>query len=162
MKNKIKNIKEIKEIVADHKKRNEEVVFTNGCFDLLHVGHIRYLYQAKKFGDVLIVALNSDESVKQLKGENRPIINEKERAELLSALEMIDYLIIFNDLTCKNILNLLKPDIYVKGGDYTRETLPEWPVVRKYGGVVKLVDEIEGRSTTSLINKISSLKADNT
>lgn len=157
MKNKIKKISELKNIVKTHKEKEKKVVFTNGCFDLLHIGHIRYLYKAKEFGSILIVALNSDKSVKNLKGENRPIINEKERAELLSALEMIDYITIFDDLTCKNILKKLKPDIYVKGGDYTRETLPEWPVVAEYGGKVKLVDEIKGQSTTSLISKIAQM-----
>ena len=157
MKNKIKEIEELKNIIKEYKEKNKKVVFTNGCFDLLHIGHIRYLYKAKEFGSILIVALNSDKSVKNLKGDNRPIINEKERAELLSALEMIDYITIFDDFTCKNILKSLKPDIYVKGGDYTRQTLPEWPVVAEYGGEVKLVEEIKGQSTTSLINKIAKI-----
>ncbi|MGM0437081.1 MAG: D-glycero-beta-D-manno-heptose 1-phosphate adenylyltransferase [Bacillota bacterium] len=160
MNKKLKDISELKNIVNEYKKENKKVVFTNGCFDLLHIGHIRYLYKAKEFGSILVVALNSDKSVRNLKGKNRPIINEKERAELLSALEMIDYITIFDDLTCKNILKTLKPDIYVKGGDYTRETLPEWPVVADYGGEVKLVNEIKGQSTTSLIKKIAKLNND--
>ncbi|HKL76591.1 MAG TPA: D-glycero-beta-D-manno-heptose 1-phosphate adenylyltransferase [Halanaerobiales bacterium] len=161
MKNKIKEISELKNIVKNHQRQDKKVVFTNGCFDLLHIGHIRYLYRAKEFGSILVVALNSDKSVKSLKGEKRPIINEKERAEILAALEMIDYITIFDDLTCKNILKTLKPDIYVKGGDYTRQTLPEWPVVTNYGGNVKLVKEIEGQSTTSLIGKIAKIYDDN-
>ena len=158
MNNKIKNISELDSIIQNYREANKKIVFTNGCFDLLHVGHIRYLYKAKEFGSILVVALNSDKSVQNLKGDNRPIISEEKRAELLAALEMIDYITIFDDLTCKNILKLLKPDIYVKGGDYTRETLPEWPVVAEYGGQVKLVKEIKGQSTTSLINKINKMK----
>ena len=158
MNNKIKNISELDSIIQNYREANKKIVFTNGCFDLLHVGHIRYLYKAKEFGSILVVALNSDKSVQNLKGDNRPIISEEKRAELLAALEMIDYITIFDDLTCKNILKLLKPDIYVKGGDYTPETLPEWPVVAEYGGQVKLVKEIKGQSTTSLINKINKMK----
>lgn len=157
MKNKIKNLNELKKIRREYKNRNEKVVFTNGCFDLLHIGHVRYLYEAKKQGDILIVALNSDSSVKQLKGDNRPIINESERAELLAALEMTDYIVIFEELTAINLINNLKPDIYVKGGDYSKETLTEWTTVEKNGGEVKLLKEIKGRSTTSLINKINKI-----
>ena len=160
MSNKLKEISELQDIVQNYKEKDEKIVFTNGCFDLLHIGHIRYLYKAKEFGSILIVALNSDKSVKDLKGENRPIIKEKERAELLSALEMIDYITIFDDLTCKNIIKKLKPDIYVKGGDYTKETLPEWSVVTEYGGEVRLVKEIKGQSTTSLIEKIAKIYKD--
>ena len=158
MHKKIKKLNDLENIVEEDKKRNEKIVFTNGCFDLIHVGHIRYLYQAKNFGDKLIVAVNSDSSVKKLKGDNRPIINESERLELLSALEMIDYIILFHELNCKNLLNSIKPDIYVKGGDYTLDTLPEWSVVKEYGGIVKLVDEIEGKSTSALIEKIAKIK----
>ncbi|MGM0411034.1 MAG: D-glycero-beta-D-manno-heptose 1-phosphate adenylyltransferase [Bacillota bacterium] len=157
MKNKIKNLNELKKIRREYKNRNEKVVFTNGCFDLLHIGHVRYLYEAKKQGDILIVALNSDSSVKQLKGDNRPIINENERAELLAALEMTDYIVIFEELTAINLINNLKPDIYVKGGDYSKETLTEWTTVEKNGGEVKFLKEIKGRSTTSLINKINEI-----
>ena len=157
MKNKIKDLNELKNIRSKYKSSNEKVVFTNGCFDLLHIGHVRYLYEAKKQGDILIVALNSDSSVKKLKGNNRPIINENERAELLAALEMIDYIIIFEELTAKKLINNLKPDIYVKGGDYSKETLTEWETVEKNGGEVKLLKEIKGRSTTSLIKKINEI-----
>lgn len=157
MKNKIKNLEELKKIRSKYKNRSEKVVFTNGCFDLLHIGHVRYLYEAKKQGDILIVALNSDSSVKKLKGNNRPIINESERAELLAALEMIDYIIIFEELTAKKLINNIKPDIYVKGGDYSKESLTEWTTVEKNGGEVRLLKEIKGRSTTSLIKKINEM-----
>lgn len=152
---KIKDIAELEKIINKYKETGSRIVFTNGCFDLLHVGHSRYLYQAKKLGDILVVAVNSDSSVRKLKGADRPIIAEKERLELVSALEMVDYVVCFDELTCKKTLSLLKPDIYVKGGDYTQETLPEWPVVQEYGGRVKLVDEIKGFSTTELIEKIA-------
>lgn len=159
MKNKIKDLNELKNIRSKYKSSNEKVVFTNGCFDLLHIGHVRYLYEAKKQGDILIVGLNSDSSVKKLKGNKRPIIKEKERAELLAALEMIDYITIFEELTAINLINNLKPDIYVKGGDYSKETLTEWNTVEKNGGEVKLLKEIKGRSTTSLIKKINEINA---
>ncbi len=157
MKNKIKNLEELKKIRSKYKNRSEKVVFTNGCFDLLHIGHVRYLYEAKNQGDILIVALNSDSSVKKLKGNNRPIINESERAELLAALEMIDYIIIFEELTAKKLINNIKPDIYVKGGDYSKDSLTEWTTVEKNGGEVRLLKEIKGRSTTSLIKKINEM-----
>ncbi|ACL70399.1 D-glycero-beta-D-manno-heptose 1-phosphate adenylyltransferase [Halothermothrix orenii] len=156
MRNKIQDINSLQTIVQTLKQGGKTLVFTNGCFDLIHVGHIRYLYRARSFGDILIVAVNSDSSVRQLKGENRPIINERERAELLSALEMVDYVFIFDELTCSNVIKEIKPDVYVKGGDYTLETLPEWPVVKELGSRVELVKEVKGKSTTEIINKIKS------
>ena len=140
-----------------NKLRNEgkKIVFTNGCFDILHVGHVRYLTVARKLGDKLIVGLNSDESVKRLKGESRPINNEADRKEVLLALKAVDEVIIFGEDTASEIIAKVKPDIYVKGGDYTLETLPEAKIVLGYGGKVEFVKLVEGRSTTNVINKIS-------
>ena len=157
MKNKITEIEELKKIVTDYKDNKKTIVFTNGCFDILHIGHIRYLDKASSFGDKLIIGINSNKSVKIIKNSQRPIIDEKERAEIISALEMIDHVVIFDEPTCSSLLRTLKPDIYVKGGDYTPDTLPEWPVVQEYGGQVEFVDLIEGKSTTDIINKIKEV-----
>ena len=140
------------------KLSDKKVVFTNGCFDIIHVGHVRYLTAAKKFGDVLIVGLNTDESVKKLKGESRPINNELDRAEVLSGLKAVDYVILFGENTAENLIAELKPDIYVKGGDYTLDTLPEAEIVQSYGGHVEIVNLVAGKSTTNIIEKISAVK----
>ncbi|MBQ9486323.1 MAG: D-glycero-beta-D-manno-heptose 1-phosphate adenylyltransferase [Selenomonadaceae bacterium] len=136
--------------------KNKKVVFTNGCFDILHVGHVRYLTAAKNFGDVLIVGLNTDESVKKLKGETRPINNQNDRAEVLSGLKAVDYVIFFGENTAENLIAEIKPDVYVKGGDYTLDTLPEAKIVQSYGGRVELVNLVAGKSTTNIIEKIST------
>ena len=137
------------------KSINKKLVFTNGCFDILHVGHVRYLQAAKDLGDVLIVGLNTDESVKKLKGENRPINNEADRAEVLLALKSVDHVVFFDEQTAESLIAEVKPDIYVKGGDYTLETLPEAKIVQSYGGRVEFIPMVAGRSTTNVINKIS-------
>ncbi|MFW6380928.1 MAG: D-glycero-beta-D-manno-heptose 1-phosphate adenylyltransferase [Bacillota bacterium] len=139
------------------RQQGRQIAFTNGCFDLLHIGHIRYLNEACKYGDVLVVALNSDRSVARLKGEQRPIVNQEERREIMASLEMVDYVTVFEGTTCTALLRDLQPEIYVKGGDYTPQTLPEWPVVRDYGGRLELVELIAGSSTTDLIKKIKGL-----
>ncbi|MDI3546939.1 MAG: D-glycero-beta-D-manno-heptose 1-phosphate adenylyltransferase [Halanaerobiales bacterium] len=157
MEEKIKELAELKEIVARLRQQKKRIVFTNGCFDLIHVGHVRSLAKAKALGDVLIVGVNSDSSVRQLKGEKRPIMSQDERVELLSYLEMIDYLVIFNETTSSCLLRELKPDVYVKGGDYTLSTLPEWSVVKDYGGEVELVPVVNGCSTSEIIKKIKGL-----
>ncbi|MFW5855672.1 MAG: D-glycero-beta-D-manno-heptose 1-phosphate adenylyltransferase [Bacillota bacterium] len=153
---KFKSRKELVKITDEAQNRDNRVVFTNGCFDIIHVGHVRYLYQASQMGEILIVGVNSDSSVRQLKGAKRPIVPEEERVEVLSALQMIDYIFLFEELTCKKPLREIKPDIYVKGGDYSRKTLPEWSVVENYGGRVEFVREIRGSSTTSLLQRIRS------
>lgn len=145
---------EIKKICEELKRENKKIVFTNGCFDILHVGHVRYLTTAKSFGDVLIVGLNNDESVKKLKGENRPINNEKDRAEVLLGLKAVDYVVLFGEQTAENLIAEVRPDIYVKGGDYTLETLPEAKIVQSYGGRVEFVKFVDGHSTTNLINMV--------
>ncbi len=154
---KVLNLDKLQRIVADLKKKRKKIVWTNGCFDLLHVGHIRYLKEAKKLGDLLIVGINSDESVKRLKGPSRPIQTEKERAEILSSLEFIDYVIIFAETTVEKYLSALKPDIYVKGGNYTVEFLEnhsDGKTVREYGGEIKTISLVEGRSTTKILEDL--------
>ena len=136
------------------RERGKKIVFTNGCFDILHIGHIRYLAAAKNFGDILIVGLNSDESVKNLKGESRPVNNELERAEVLLALKAVDDVVIFGEQTAENLISEIKPNVYVKGGDYTLETLPEAKIVQSYGGKVEFINFVEGKSTTKILEKL--------
>jgi D-beta-D-heptose 7-phosphate kinase/D-beta-D-heptose 1-phosphate adenosyltransferase len=132
-------------------------VFTNGCFDLLHVGHTRYLQAARALGDRLVLGLNSDASVQGLKGPNRPILPQDERAELLAALACVDYVLIFDEPTADEAIKAVRPSLYVKGGDYEPDTIPETPLVRALGGDVKVLPFVEGRSTTSLVARIQSL-----
>jgi len=132
----------------------KKIVFTNGCFDILHAGHVRYLTTAKSFGDILIVGLNSDESVKMLKGANRPINNEKDRAEVLLGLKAVDYVVIFGERTAEKLIAEVHPDVYVKGGDYTIDKIPEAKIVQSYGGRVELVEFVAGHSTTKIIEAI--------
>ena len=139
-------------------KKNKKVVFTNGCFDIIHAGHVRYLTAAKNFGDILIVGLNTDESVRKLKGNSRPINNQGDRAEVLLGLKAVDLVIFFGEATAENLIAEIKPDIYVKGGDYTLETLPEAKIVQSYGGRVEFVNLVAGRSTTNVIQKILAEK----
>ena len=146
----------IAETCAKIRSGGRKIVFTNGCFDILHVGHVRYLTAAKSFGDVLIVGLNSDESVRNLKGAGRPINNEKDRAEVLLGLRAVDYVAIFGERTAEKIIAEVAPDVYVKGGDYTFETLPEAKIVQSYGGRVELVNFVAGYSTTATVEKLSA------
>ena len=148
----IKSFDEIKVQVDRLKKLGKKIVFTNGCFDILHRGHVSYLDIAKSYGDVLILGLNSDESVKTLKGENRPINNEEDRAYILSALESVDFVTIFSDETPYELIKMLEPDILVKGGDYEGKEV----VGSDIAGEVKLVQFVDGRSTTKTIHKIQS------
>ena len=146
--------KEAEKLALDIKKQGKTMVFTNGCFDILHIGHVRYLKESAKFGDYLIIGLNSDSSVKRLKGETRPINNESDRAELLSELGFVDYVVIFDEDTPQNLLDEIKPNIYTKGADYTLDTLPEAKTVLKNGGRVEFINLVEGKSTTNVIKKI--------
>ena len=145
--------KKIGNVVTTLKAEGKKIVFTNGCFDILHVGHVRYLKEAKALGDILILGLNSDCSVKSLKGSNRPINNESDRAEVLSALKAIDYVVIFDEKTAENIVGEVKPDIYAKGGDYSIDTLPEAKIVAEHGGKTVLLQLVDGKSSTNIINK---------
>jgi len=150
----IKDIHELKEIGERIKAQGKKIVFTNGAFDLLHVGHIRSLKEAKELGDILIVGINSDYSVKKLKGKGRPIIPQDERAEIVASLKMVDYVIIFDQSTVGEILTTLKPHIHAKGQDYTPETVPERDVVLSYGGKIAIVGGPKTYSTTDIIRAI--------
>lgn len=146
-------LKELLNIVEELKKQGKILVTTNGCFDILHAGHVRYLKKAKELGDILIIGLNSDNSVKSIKGPTRPINNENDRAEVLSSLEAVDFVVMFEEDTPANLLAQIKADIHVKGGDYTVESLPESEIIHAYGGRIEFIPLVEGRSTTNIIQK---------
>ncbi len=135
---------------------NKKIISTNGCFDILHLGHVKYLEEARRLGDVLVVAVNADASVRKLKGNDRPVNSEKARSLILASLECVDHVVIFPEDTPEKFLSLLKPDIHVKGGDYRPEDLPEKKVVESYGGKIQLLSTVDGYSTTSLINKLKN------
>lgn len=156
-KEKIKTIDELKEIVKKLKSENKKIVTTNGIFDIIHIGHIRYLQQAKKLGDILIVAVNSDSSTKKIKGPFRPLNNENDRAEALAALECVDYVTIFSDENPIKILEIIKPQVHVKGGDYNIDKIIEKDAVEKNNGKVVLIPEVKGYSTTEFIKRIVGL-----
>ncbi len=143
-----------KEIIRKEREKGKKIVFTNGCFDLLHAGHIYLLREAKKEGDILIVALNSDSSVRKIKGTSRPIYPEKERAEILASLEMVDYVVIFEETTPYQIIKELKPHILVKGGDWRINEVVGRDLVESWGGKVKIVPYLSGFSTTNIVEKI--------
>jgi D-beta-D-heptose 7-phosphate kinase / D-beta-D-heptose 1-phosphate adenosyltransferase len=151
---KIKNLDVLAHIIAQERSRGKQVVFTNGCFDLLHVGHVKYLQKARGLGDLLVVGLNSDSSVKRLKGERRPLIEEAERAHILAALDCIDYVVLFEEDTPLRVITALAPDILVKGGDYSLDGVVGREVVEAGGGRVELVQFVDGRSTSKIIDKI--------
>lgn len=156
-----KEILSLKEAVEQRerwRKQGKKVVFTNGCFDIIHAGHVSILKRARAQGDVLVVGLNSDESVTRLKGPTRPIIKQDDRAEVLAALECVDAVVIFNEDTPVELIKALKPDIHVKGGDYTKEKMPEWPVVESYGGKIVILPLVEGLSTTNIAISIANGK----
>jgi len=154
MKEKIKKREDLRRIVEDFKTKGKRIVFTNGCFDLLHIGHIRYLEEAKSLGDILVVGVNSDRSVRNLKGPNRPILPEEERAEILSGLESVNYITIFDEPTPLELISSLQPHILAKGGDWTKETTVGKEVVERLGGEVVILPFIEGSSTSNVIETI--------
>ena len=147
---------EVTKLVSDLHKMGKTVVTTNGCFDILHVGHVRYLQKTKSFADVLIVLLNSDKSVRSIKGPTRPINNEDDRSEILCALSCVDYVVLFNENSPRNLLDEIKPDVYTKGADYTMETLPEADIMKKNNTRVEFISFVEGKSTTGIIEKMKS------
>jgi len=151
---KIKNLSQAQRIVARLKAKGKKVVFTNGCFDVLHVGHVRYLRKAKSYGDVLVVGLNTDRSVKQIKGEKRPILPEKERGEILAALEFVDYVIPFDTPDPLRLIEALKPNVLVKGADWPRDRIVGREIVEKIGGRVVRVPLVPRASSTEVIEKI--------
>ena len=132
------------------------IVFTNGCFDILHAGHVRYLTAAEAMGDFLVIGLNSDASVRRLKGEGRPIVSEADRAEVLDALRAVDIVTIFDEPTAEELVRLVRPNVYVKGGDYSLDTLPEAKIVQAAGGRVEFIPFLEGHSTTGVIERIKA------
>ena len=141
----------IRQIVKEIQESGKTVVTTNGCFDILHVGHVRYLNKTKSFADYSIVLLNSDSSVRAIKGEGRPINNELDRAEVLNALACVDYVVLFDESSPKDLLDEIKPDVHTKGADYSVETLPEADVILKNGGKIEFITFVEGKSTTNTI-----------
>lgn len=154
---KVKTWEELKEIRDKAKAEGKTFVFTNGCFDILHVGHLRYLQEAKKLGHIFVVAVNSDSSVKELKGPSRPVNFEQDRMELLAGLECVDYVTMFTEKTAINVVNYFKPDIYVKGGDIKMGKFAEYDTIMAYGGKVEIIsmDITKSRdySTTNTIKK---------
>jgi D-beta-D-heptose 7-phosphate kinase/D-beta-D-heptose 1-phosphate adenosyltransferase len=155
--NKILEREVLRNKLEELRNKGKKIAFTNGCFDILHVGHVRYLREAKKTADVLVLALNSDSSVRSLKGEEKPLIPENERAEILAALEFIDFVTIFEELTPLELINYLKPDILIKGGDWPEEKVVGREEVKKWGGRVAIIPEVEGKSTTNIVEKIKKL-----
>lgn len=152
--NKIKNLDMLVTIIEAEREKGRKIAFTNGCFDLLHVGHVKYLQKARSFGDLLVMGLNSDASIRRLKGEKRPLIGQDERAHILAALDCIDYVVIFDEDTPLQLIAALKPDILVKGGDYTLAGVVGRELVEAAGGRVELVQFVDGKSTTNIIEKI--------
>ena len=157
LKTKIKNLTELKKIIANFKARGKKIVFTNGCFDLLHYGHIKYLGDAKSMGDILVVAINSDSSVRKIKGSKRPIINEHDRLRTVAALTSVDYVVPFNENTPIKVIKLLKPNVLVKGADWKKNDIVGSNFVLSYGGSVSTVKLVRGHSTSNLIKKIAKV-----
>ena len=153
----IPNLNQLLTLVASYRNVGHKIVFTNGCFDILHAGHVSYLNRAKALGDILIIGVNSDDSIRRIKGVNRPINPLEDRIQVLGGLGCVDYLITFDENTPIDLIRLVQPDVYVKGGDYTKETLPEAPVVEQYGGIVELLPFVENRSTTRIIERVCQL-----
>lgn len=154
MKNKVKNINQLLKIIKKLKKLGKKIVFTNGCFDILHIGHIRYLKKAKKLGDVLIVAVNSDKSVRILKGKGRPVLPQNERVEILAEFPFIDFITIFNGRTPLNIIKRIIPDVLVKGGDWKVQDIVGNEVVKNNKGEVISIPLVKGKSTTNILKRI--------
>lgn len=150
----IVNRQAIADVIAAEKEKGHKIVLTNGCFDILHAGHVRYLAAARAVGDVLVLGLNSDESVRMLKGPTRPINTERDRAEVIDGLKSVDYVVIFGEKTAEALVRDVRPDYYAKGGDYSVESLPESQAVSEVGGKVVFLPFVEGKSSTKIIQKI--------
>jgi rfaE bifunctional protein nucleotidyltransferase chain/domain len=151
---KIKSLDEMVKIRRQFRDQDRKLVFTNGCFDLLHVGHVRYLHEARALGDALAVGVNSDSSIRESKGRGRPIVPEMERAEILSALGCVDYVVIFDDLTPQRVIDALVPDVLVKGADWRIAEIVGRETVENAGGIVRNIPLTEGISTSNIINRI--------
>lgn len=154
---KIKTKRQLKPILAALKSKGRKVVFTNGCFDLIHLGHVRYLEKAKCLGDILVVGVNSDSSLRRLKGKGRPLVPERDRAEIVAAFVCVDFVVIFPQSTPAELINYLQPDILVKGADYRLKDIVGRDTVSSYGGQVKAIPLTKNRSTTRIIRKICQL-----
>lgn len=141
-------------VLNELKSQGKRIIFTNGCFDILHWGHVYYLKQAKELGDILVLALNTDDSVKKLKGDSRPINNQQDRALVINELKSIDYVTFFSEETPYNIIKILKPNIIAKGGDYSPEQVVGKDIIENYGGSVEIIPFVEGKSTTNIVNKM--------
>lgn len=157
---KIKKITKLKEIIKKLKGEEKKIVFTNGCFDLLHIGHINYLKKAQKQGDILIIGLNSDSSVRKIKEKGRPITPQSERAKILAALEFVDFITIFEEQTPLNLIKEIKPDVLVKGGDWKKEEVVGSDFVKSYKGKTVIIPFTKGKSTSLIIKKIRRHKSD--
>ena len=151
---KIVSLEVLRERLKEHRRRGERIVLANGCFDLLHVGHVRYLEGARREGEVLVVAVNDDEGVRRLKGEGRPLLAARDRARLVAALAAVDYAVIFAEPTVTALIEALRPDVHAKGTDYTPETVPEREAVRAVGGRVAIVGDPKAHSTRDLLAAI--------
>ncbi len=153
---KVLSLDSLAEVVARDRDAGRTVAFANGCFDILHVGHVRYLEAAAEEGDRLVVAINDDESVRRLKGEGRPILSAADRAELVAALRAVDYVVIFPELTVTRVLEAVRPDVHCKGTDYTVDSVPERDVVKQWGGRTAIVGDPKDHSTRELLGRIGS------
>jgi len=155
---KIKTLDGLKDTLSALRKEQKRIVFTNGCFDILHVGHVAYLEEAKKEGDILVVAVNSDDSLKRLKGKGRPVVNQNDRMKMLAALESVDYVVIFKEDNPASIVEDLKPDVIVKGSDWKEDKIIGGESVKKRGGKVITIPISQGYSTTALLEKIKKIQ----
>lgn len=154
---KFKTLPSLLAVLAGDKKSGKKIVFTNGCFDILHIGHLRYLERARGLGDRLVIGVNSDASVRRLKGSDRPVTRERDRAALLAALECVDYTVLFSEDTPERLIRAIRPDFLVKGGDWKKEAIVGSAFVESYGGKVRSLPFVNGYSTTGLIQKIQKL-----
>jgi len=152
---KIKSQAQLKKIISALQKKGRRVVFTNGCFDLLHAGHVEYLQEAKRKGDILVVAVNSDSSVRRLKGNKRPIVKAQDRTKVIAALESVDYVVVFAEDNPEKLIRFLRPDILVKGADWNQKDIVGSDLVLGYGGKVHRINFLKGRSSSNLIKKIA-------
>ena len=153
---KIKSLPEAQRLVQEWKQNGEKIVFTNGCFDIIHLGHIDYLEKSRNLGDRMIVGLNTDDSVSRIKGDSRPIVNESSRGRVMAAFEFVDAVVFFNEDTPYDLINNIKPDILVKGSDYLTENIVGADIVIENGGTVETIDLVDGFSTSGIIEKIKN------
>lgn len=147
-------VETLTQVVAQERSRGRTIAFANGCFDILHVGHVRYLEAASREADVLVVAVNGDESVRRIKGEGRPVMPAAERAEIIAALRPVDYVVVFEERTPERLLEMIRPDVQCKGTDYTESSVPEGDLVRSWGGRVAIVGDPKDHSTTEIVSRL--------